>query len=105
MPPLREMWAGMRAALMRGDIEGALSYFDPVSRDRYRQVFTALNGQLTTVAEQLADGNAIQFQSLRDNFAVFLLPRQESVNGAQQLVLHPIQFVISGGGQWRIANF
>lgn len=48
-------WAALRAALARGDVEGALGVVADGARDRYRRAFNDLGPDLPTVAAALRD--------------------------------------------------
>ena len=61
---LRARWEGMRAALMRGDIEGAVSFFIPVSQEGYRRAFTALSSTIGQIGRDMRDIRLISLMSL-----------------------------------------
>ncbi len=48
-------WAALRAALARGDVEGAVSIVADGARDRYRRAFNDLGPDLPAVAARLRD--------------------------------------------------
>jgi hypothetical protein len=65
---LEAKWEGMKAALMRGDVEGALGYFAESSKEAYRAHFNALSDILPQIA---ADIGSVRLVKVREHFAEY----------------------------------
>ncbi len=99
---IRARWDGMKAALMRGDIEAALAFFTPAAQDGYRKAFTALGASVPQVARDMRD---IQLISVREDEAQYRLRRSETVQGQPTEITYYVYFVLGGDGVWRIRQF
>lgn len=99
---LLSKWTGMRAALARGDAEGAVAFFTHGSRERYRQIFSATSDQLTQIAAALPDPVQVAFAGLSAQYRV---ERTHVINGAPQAITYWVYFLQDGDGIWRIKQF
>jgi PKD repeat protein len=96
---LTQKWAGMKSALIAGDIDKALTYFVSASQPRYRSKLT----QLTSVQINLIFSNIIDLTVGRvsDNAAQCGAIRQEPSG----IYSYPVLFVRGENGIWLIAGF
>jgi K319L-like, PKD domain/Bacterial Ig domain/Right handed beta helix region len=97
---LQARWSALRAALQRGDVDGAVSLFANSSRDAWRDQLTALAdaGALPLVA---ADLPAIRLSRVLEQTAEYDLRAVRS--GTQYSFL--VVFVIDEDGVWRLWAF
>ena len=99
---LQTKWAGMKAALGQKDVEGALAFFAPMDRERYRTIFSAMQNDLPQIAQDLAN---IQLIYLIENRAKYRLRRTEVYGGQQVTLTYYVYFIQDLSGAWRIEGF
>ncbi len=90
-----QVWSSMTNKLRSGDIEGALDYFVPQSRDRYRQIFTKMGATpVTSILE-------IRFKTSYGPIVECLAIRQEK----EGKFAYPVSFVKEDSGDLKIFGF
>lgn len=95
---LKNKWEEMKAALMRGDVEGAVGYFAEGSKNNLRQQFTALSSILPQIASEMG---AITLVNVKGNTAEYdLRVVRNGITYSFQLI-----FVCDKDGIWRIRSF
>ena len=99
---LRGKWAGMKAALTAGDIEGGLLYFTSWQRPRYRTLFMGLSGQLTQIVQEMQD---IQLVYLVESRAKYRLRRMQLYGGQMVTLTYYVYFIQDATGRWYIEEF
>jgi len=92
----------MKKRLLDKDIEGALSFFLPISQQRYREIFNALG---SSVIQMVQDMQNIQQVYLRQNVAKYRIRRSEMINGQSVEITYYIYFSVDAQGIWKIAYF
>lgn len=95
---LKGIWEAMRAALLAGNVEKALTYFVDVDQDRYRQMFADLNGNIYKVFSTISD---VELYTLTGRSAECGAVRVE--NGVPYS--YPLAFVQDDTGTWKIYGF
>ena len=95
---LRAKWEGMRTALAAGDVNTAVTNFNPLSREIYRKQFTNLTASLPTIAAGM--GN-IMLVKAEDDQAEFDM--RDTIDGIEYSFY--LLFVKGGDGIWTIRNF
>ena len=98
----QDKWAGMREALDEGDVEKTLSYFTRGSRDRYRQIFEAIENKLSEEAAGLQDIVPVTF---RGTTAKYRIQRTVMLNSQEIALTYWVYFVQDADGIWRIRQF
>ncbi len=99
---LRGKWAGMKAALTPGDIEGGLLFFTSSQRPRYRTLFTGLSGQLAQIVQDMQD---IQLVYLVESRAKYRLRRTQLYGGQLVTLTYYVYFIQDASGRWYIEEF
>jgi hypothetical protein len=99
---LRAKWNAMRAALIRGDIEGAVQHFTPPQQGRYRALFTALSADITQIAQGMRE---IELIYVREGRAKYRLPRTQMYGGKLVTLTYYVYFVQDANGSWSIEEF
>lgn len=92
---LRGIWRGFSAALVSGDMAGALEHFMTQSRPRYAAIFGALAPQLPVIAEAFS---TLQKVSTDEDIADYAINR--TVNGSNLIFL--VTFIRDKDGVWRL---
>jgi hypothetical protein len=88
-------WAGFKAALARGDIEGALSTVSVKIRERYRRALQALASDLPVIAAEMGE---YQVTSFAEDYEGGMVVREE--RGEYRVYF--IYFAPDRDGVWRI---
>ena len=99
---LKAKWHEMREAMEEGDIEETLNYFTHGSRDRYRQIFEAIELQLSEEASGLEDLELVTF---RGTTAKYRIHRTVTVDNIPRVLTYYVYFIQDGDGIWRIKQF
>ena len=99
---LQLKWGGMREALGQSDIEKAVGYFTGGSRDRYRQIFDLIQGDLVEEAAGLQDIVLVAFNG---STAKYRIQRTVNNNGQSQILTYWVYFIQDTDGIWRIKQF
>jgi hypothetical protein len=95
---LQAKWSGLRDALRRADIEGALRFVATGTKDAFRADFTILAAFLPALGGALED---IRLVAVRGNLAEYELVTTEF----GQTLSYYVEFVRDDDGIWRIAFF
>jgi hypothetical protein len=98
LPDLMAKWNGMKAALRRGDIAGALQFIVTSARDRYAEAFTILRDDLANIDAILTD---LTFVRIRGREAIFEMRRMDEGIPAS----FEVRFGIDTDGIWRLRAF
>jgi hypothetical protein len=99
---LQDKWAGMKAALMAGDVQGALAYHHEYSRERYGAIYTALGDDLPTLAGQM---QTISWICYIDGTAKYRIRQNHEINGEVVTVTYYIYFSRGESGLWLIERY
>jgi hypothetical protein len=89
----------MKVALAGGDIQAAVGYIGPETRQHYTELLTALQPHLAEVIQQLPE---IRFVSGRGKSARYQLSRNELYGGQNVKIDYAVYFVIDNDGLWKI---
>jgi Glucodextranase, domain B/FG-GAP repeat/Carboxypeptidase regulatory-like domain/FG-GAP-like repeat len=95
---LRAKWENIRTALAAGDVATAVTNFNPLTMEIYREQFTSLSASLPTIAAGM--GN-IMLVRVEDDQAEYDM--HDTVNGTEYSFY--LLFVKGGDGLWKIRNF
>ena len=98
---LQMIWSGMKNAMINGNIDQAVSSFCEQTRDKYREVYTALSVQLTQIAQEMGD---IEHLAYEENMAIFRIKRNDIINGEEHEISYRIYFVYQNG-TWLIYKY
>lgn len=99
---IRSVWNGMRKALIANDMEKALTYFAPSTREQYRTIFTNLGSNLSSIASKMGD---IKNGSLMGTMAEYYITKDERISGQTVTITYSVDFVIDMSGNWKILNY
>ena len=99
---LKQKWSDMKTALRSGDIEQALQYHHTRSHEGYRAVYTALGGDLATLAAQMEDISRIY---CIDGTAKYRIRQIHDVDGRLVPITYYVYFVRDDNGLWRIQKY
>ncbi|HLY37304.1 MAG TPA: hypothetical protein VKU61_04670 [Candidatus Binatia bacterium] len=92
---LQEKWSGMRGALRRGDVDGAVRFFAIEQRETYRKTFNALTIPVADMGRLLGE---ITFQKIAGLRAEYEMVVDEGGQRRSELVV----FVLDRDGIWRL---
>ena len=101
---LRSIWAITRENLKNSNIDGALQYFFPTERERYKRIFLSIDekvpGGISAAAEKLPDPILIEIEKDK---ATYILVREENGN----LIEYNLVFIKDpfSMGQWMIYEY
>jgi hypothetical protein len=100
---LHTKWNGMKNSLAAGDVQSALSYFHPGTRDDYEFIFSALPPQrLNEIGLTMRE---IELIYIRENIAKYRIKREEVINGTTYDITYYLYFSEDGRGIWKILRF
>jgi hypothetical protein len=95
---LRSKWEGMKGALSQGDIDGAISYFDDLTKSGFKEHFTVLSPVLSQIVQELND---VQFIGMMKNAIEYDI--RTIINGIESSFY--LLFVKDKDGLWKIRSF
>jgi len=95
---LQGKWAGTRAKLAGGDIEGSLLSFDDLSKQAYRELFNALAPVLPEIAQEMSDIQLIKYS--RDTAIYDIRTVRDGVEYS-----FPLLLTKDSNGIWKISSF
>ena len=99
---LKGKWNGMKAALLASDVEGALFFFAPEQRLRFRTLFMGLSAQISQIAQDMQE---IQLIYLIENRAKYRLRRTQLYGGQEVTFTYYVYFIQDAAGIWHIEEF
>ena len=82
-------WAGMKAALMAGDVQGALAYHHEYARKRYGAIYNALGDKLPALVGQM---QAISWICYVDGTVKYRIRQDHEIDGEVVTVTYYIYF-------------
>ena len=94
---VRAVWTGLTTALAAGDTSGALTFLDPLARQRYGPVFSLLQPDLGTIVGTFSN---LQGVSLTQEFGEYAVNRV--IDGQNRIFF--IYFGRNGDGVWRLGS-
>ena len=95
---LQTKWSGMKAALAKGDVEGAVAYFAESSKESYRQQFAVLSTQLPQI---VADMGQFRIVRVREFLAEYDLRALRNGRTYSFQVL----FMLDYDGTWKVRSY
>jgi PKD repeat protein len=96
---LKAKWAAMKAALLAGNVDTALSYFIDGSQSRYRAIFTGMNS--ATINEIFSGISSIEVTKVNGRIASCGALRNE----AGGTYSYPLIYIQDNKGIWKILGF
>jgi hypothetical protein len=99
---LKARWAGMRTALISGNIEQALRFHHERYHEKYTAIYNALGSNLPTLAEQMPDISHICYN---DGSAKYRVRQNHDINGQTRTITYYIYFSRGGNGLWSIEKY
>jgi len=99
---MQAKWDGMKTALVNGDIQGALNYYQESSKEKYQKIFEALTDQLHGVASAMRD---IELVYINEKVAKYRIKKQEILQGQIYDITYFIYFVKGYDGLWKVESF
>jgi hypothetical protein len=99
---LRAKWAGMKAALMAGDIQHAVTYFASERQNAYSLVFNDLSDNIGDI---IAATGALESFEVSDNQARYTISYPITVDGISTTAGTYVIFLQDTDGVWRIRFF
>lgn len=99
---LKGKWNGMKAGLVASDVEGALFFFAPEQRSRFRTLFLGLSTQIAEIGRDMQD---IQLIFLIENRAKYRLRRTQLYGGQAVNFTYYVYFIQDAAGIWHIEDF
>ncbi|MDH4226385.1 MAG: hypothetical protein OEV59_01330 [Deltaproteobacteria bacterium] len=102
---IKPVWNGLKAALARGDINGALEFVEPRSREKYRKLYEIMksNGTLSLAASEMGEP---RLDWAADYTATYLVTRKQMFKGAEKEITFEIRFSQDNDtGLWRIERY
>lgn len=95
-------WAGMTAALIGGDMEGALSSHHGVQRDKYEAIYKFLANDLPALAWQM---QGIEFIYATGDKAKYRIRRDHDIDEQKVIITYYIYFSKDENGLWKIERY
>ncbi|MDF1537273.1 MAG: hypothetical protein P1S46_12450, partial [bacterium] len=101
-PVLTGRWDDVSVSLTARDVQGAMVYFLPESRDRYTGFLEAIKHQLPAVHQSLPTP---VFVKARGDTAEYLVTREQVLDGVSRPIAYSIFFQRDLDGIWRIREY
>ena len=98
MPPLEQLFFGVKAELVSGDIEGALTYFTETRKEEYRQIFLNFGPSLPQYTSTFGD---LHLEFAVHSYARFTYSATREDGSLWQEIA---DFVKDPDGVWRIRD-
>ena len=99
---LRAKWNGMKAALIAGDVEGALSFHHGVLKDEYESIYNLIGSNLPVLVQQMQD---IELIYAKGDRAKYRIRQDHTVEGQTVTITYYIYFSRDGSGLWKIEKY
>jgi hypothetical protein len=99
---LKGKWAGMKTALMAGDIDTALKFHHQRYHAKYTAIYNALGVDLPTLVEQMQD---ISWIGYTDGTAKYRIHQNHAIGGQVVAVTYYVYFSRGRNGLWQIDRY
>ena len=99
---LTAKWAGMKSALIAGDVDRALEHHHEDTRERYAAIYNALGSDLPVLAQQMQEISLIYYEDQR---AKYRIRQDHDVEGQTVTITYYIYFSQGENGIWKIEKY
>ena len=99
---LQDKWAGMKAALISGNIEHALRFHHERYHEKYTAIYNAFGDDLPTLSGQMQD---ISWISYTDGIAKYRIGQNHDINGQIVTITYYVYFRQGENGLWFIERY
>ncbi len=99
---LQAKWGAMKSALSSGNVEAAVSLFTDNTKDRYREIFTALSDHLSEITTGMQE---IEMITTRNNNTKYRIVKQQEIEGVTRDITYYVYFIKDATGLWHIEKF
>ncbi|BBO72201.1 hypothetical protein DSCA_61310 [Desulfosarcina alkanivorans] len=99
---LQDKWTNMKAALMAGDVDGALEYHHEDARERYAAIYNALGDDLATLVGRMQNISWINYVN---GVAKYRIRQNHEINGQVVTITYYIYFSRDKNGLWLIERY
>jgi hypothetical protein len=99
---LQARWEGMKSAIANQDVRKALTYFAADTQGLYRDIYTALDNNLSQIAQDMQN---IQFIYAEGRIAKYRIRKNEEYGGQVYPITYYIYFVRDQDGLWKIYRY
>jgi hypothetical protein len=99
---LKAKWIGMKAALVAGDITGALAYHYEGKKEKYESIYNLLGANLPALAQQM---QGIELIYMEDNKAKYRINREHDIDGQSVTITYYVYFSKNENGLWQIEKY
>ena len=99
---LQDKWAGMKAALLAGDLNNAVIFFVSDRQDAYNQVFNDLSDRISDI---ISATGALEALEVSDRHARYTISYPITVDGVATTAGTYVIFVQDNDGLWKIRFF
>jgi hypothetical protein len=99
---LRAEWNAMKAFLVAGDIDGAMTLHQKAVHEKYSAIYSALGSELPALVQQMNDISPVFFD---DGLAKYRIRQDHDINGQVRTITYYLYFSRDDKGLWRIENY
>jgi hypothetical protein len=99
---LRVIWTDLRSALADKDAEKALTYFQTLSREHYRELFDALGENLPEAAREMQN---IEPVYIKRSSAKYEMQKNELCGDMRVNIIYSVHFLVDSDGLWKIERY
>lgn len=92
----------MKSALVNKNIEKAIEYYHPETKQHYRNIYSAFGDKLPQIAQELGD---IQPIYIKENDAEYRLVSKELYGGKTLDMSYPVYFIKDVDSKWKILRY
>jgi hypothetical protein len=99
---LKAKWNAMKEALISGNHEQALTFYNDYSKELYLEIFETLSDELPAIATAMGE---IELIYVNEKSAKYRIIRQETIQGQVYDITYFIYFNKGLDGIWKIESF
>jgi len=99
---LRAKWNNMKAALIDGDIQRALSYHHGTFKERYESIYNLLQSEISSIAQQMKE---LEFIFAEGDRAKYATNRDHNIDGQIVTITYYVYFSQDEKGLWKIERY
>jgi hypothetical protein len=99
---LRDIWGGMKEAMIDKNIDGAIAFFTEETQLKYQEIYAELLQSLPQIVSEMPEIELVEFV---EGGAQYRIKRRETYQGIEYDITYYVYFIKDEDGTWKILKY